>query len=295
MRIILFLIITFCFLVLSCEKEIPFPEVTTPPALVANAFITPDSTWQISLSKSTSIDTSISFETVKNGTVTIENLTTNQVIQLTHQENGIYTANTFLPKQEQKYQLFAEAPDFLPITATSAIPKAFSVQFLKSKKSFFKKEPNYLFDLSIKDNEEEINFYLIEVQYLIENQSQRILEHASVFSFDSNSSNESIVADHSKFKRSFLIDENFNGQNYTTQIGATSFILENISPEDHLKAILSIKSITEDGYLYFKSLEGFENLDAGLFSEPLSVYSKIENGFGIFAGYTEQRLEIILQ
>ncbi len=295
MRINFFLALSFFFVVLSCEKDIPFPEVSTPPVLVANALITPDSIWQINLSKSMPIDSSINFETVVTGTVTIENLTTNQLIQLAHRGNGIYSANSFLPEQGHMYQLSAQAPNFLTITATSAIPKAFSVQYLKGEKSFFKKEANYLLDLAIKDNEEEANFYLIEAQYLLENQNHSILENATVFSFDSNSSNESIVADHSNFKRSFLTDENFNGQNYTTQIGATSALLENLSPEDHLTAIISVKSITQDGYEYYKSLTRFENLEEGIFTEPLSVFSKIENGYGIFAGYTEQRLEIILQ
>lgn len=295
MRIYFWLLISCCFLFFSCEKEIPFPDKIISPTLVANAFMTPDSVWQLRLSKSAPIDSVINFEYVTNAEASIKNLATNKLIQLTHQENGTYLAQESLPEIGQAYQLVAKVPDFPTITATSVIPKSFDALYLKSQKSVYQKEANYLFDLLIVDNKAESNYYLFEVQYLVETQTDKILENATLFSFDSNSENETIVIDHFKLKRSFLTDENFNGQNYITQIGATSSLLENLSSEVHLKAIISIKSITEEGYSYFKSIERFENADNEIFTEPLSVFSKIENGFGIFAGYTEQRIEIILQ
>jgi len=285
----------FCsFLLLSCERTIPFPEMETAPLLVVNAFITPDTTWQVTLSQSSPIDSMVTFIPVLNGQVNILDLTTNQTIALSHQKKGLYIAPTPLPQVNHTYQLTASANGFSEASATTTIPSTPQVQLNKYRASTFQNQANYLFDLSIDDNPGAINFYLIEIQYILETPTQLLTENATHFSFDSNSDNETIVVDHQNLKRSYLTDENFNGATYTTQIGASSPLLKMRTNTDILKAVISIKSINEAGYLYLKSVERFENVEDQIFAEPPSVCSKIENGLGIFAGYSVQQIEVVL-
>lgn len=295
MRLIHWLSIGCSFLFLSCERAIPFPEIEAAPVLVVNAFFTPNTTWQVALSQSSPIDSMVNFTSILNGQVNILDLTANQIIRLTHQGNGIYTAPTPSPKANHTYQLTASANGFTEVQATTPIPSIFQVQLNKSQAATYQNQANYLFDLSIIDNPMEKNFYLIDVQYILETPTQILIEKARHFSFDPNTDNEAIAIDYQNLKRSYLPDENFNGQTYTTQIGASSPLLETRTNSDILKAIISIKSIDKIGYLYLKSIARFENVDSEIFTEPPGVFSKIENGFGVFAGYTAQQIKVILQ
>ena len=55
---------------------------------------------------------------------------------------------------------------------------------------------------------------------------------------------------------------------------------------DNLKAYFKLSTISEEYYLYGKSyVEQSEAIDFSLFVEPVSVFSNINNGYGIFAGY----------
>lgn len=284
----------FCsFLLLTCERAIPFPEMETAPVLVVNSFFTPSSTWQVTLSQSSPLDSMVTFTPIIDGQVNILDLTTNQTIVLSHQKEGFYSTTTSLPQVNHTYQLSANADGFTSVSATTTIPPTPQMQLNRYQASSFQNQANYLFDLSIDDNPSEINFYFIEVQYILETPTQILSEKATHFSFDPNSDNEAVSIDHQNLKRSYLTDENFNGVTYTTQIGASSPLLKRRTNADVLKAIISIKSINEAGYLYFKSIERFET-GGELFSEPPSVFSEIENGLGIFAGYSIHRIEVVL-
>lgn len=284
-----------CLIFFACEKSIPFPEAETPPILVANSLFTKDAIWTVQLSQSVAIDSTVKFDFIPNGQIEIKNLSNNAATTLTHQSNGIYTSDALLPASETEYELTVEVADFSTIQASSSIPKNFVVQLQNFQASEYLKQPNYLFDIEIIDDPTTPNFYLIQVHYVLKRNGQLFKEQARHFSFDANSDNETVVLDHSNLKQSYLPDTNFNGQTYTSQIGAASPLLGDVNIGDELTAFISVYSISEAGYLYEKSVERFENTAEEIFAEPLGVFSNINNGLGIFAGYVEQRLEIRLQ
>jgi len=295
MRITYYFFIFFIFSILACERSIPFPETNTPSVLVANSLFTKDSIWTVQLSQSVAIDSAVNFNFIPNGQIEIKNLDNNLSTLLKHQEDGIYTSAAFLPTSEATYELSAQADGFQSIQAINTLPKDFVINLKKFQRSEYLKQPNYLFDIEIKDEPNTANFYLIQIQYTLKKEGELFYEKARHFSFDINSDNETVVVDHAALKQSYLSDANFNGQTYTSQIGAASSLLSMIELADELTAFISVYSISEAGYLYEKSVERFENAENELFVEPFGVFSNINNGLGIFAGYLEQRLEVRLQ
>ncbi|MEM1124222.1 MAG: DUF4249 domain-containing protein [Bacteroidota bacterium] len=286
--IIKYCLSTFCILsFFTCERPLPFSNLPQKPLLVANAFFTPDSIWQVQLGWTEALDNSISFSEITDGTVKIKNLASGQTVNLRHQRNGIYTATTALPAVGKKYELMASASNFSTLRATDEIPNTFAISVQSFQPSRYQNQPNYLFDIVIEDDATTPNFYLATITYVLEKNGQKTVEKAGHFSLDINSENETIFIDHFALKQSYLTDEDFNGTSYITRIGATSSLLNEVDVNDQLSAIISVKSISEVGYLYEKSVERFENLEELLYTEPVPIYSNMEGGLGIFAGYLE--------
>ena len=189
----------------------------------------------------------------------------------------------------------AQVEELKTIQAVNQIPTSFSVTVENYRFTNYRNLPSYLFQLKIEDNPQEDNFYLIEVTYIIEIKDSLFTEKATHFSLDANSDNELVTIDHTSLKQSYLRDVNFNGATYLTEIGASSFTFNQLADIEQLTATISVKSISEEGYQNAKTVEEFEKSDSFSSPEPISIFSNIKNGFGIFAGFTEQRIEVKLK
>jgi hypothetical protein len=66
----------------------------------------------------------------------------------------------------------------------------------------------------------------------------------------------------------------FSPNNLNTSIGAF-FILD-----------VELQSITREAYLYMRSVNAFNYYNDNFLSEPVQVYTNVENGLGIFAGFS---------
>ncbi|KAA3640405.1 MAG: DUF4249 family protein, partial [Bacteroidetes bacterium] len=55
---------------------------------------------------------------------------------------------------------------------------------------------------------------------------------------------------------------------------------------------LELVNLSKDGYLYLRSLEDYYNSEGNPFAQPATVYSNIENGYGIFALGAAEVIEI---
>jgi len=223
MRLNYWLSIIYMLLFATCDVSIPLPETELEQVIVANAFFSPDSTWQVQLTKSFALNQADQVELVANGIVEIQDLANNQTIKLIHQQNGMYTSQELLPNDS----LYSEK--------------------------------------------------------------------AGHFSLDANSDNELVEIDHTGLKQSYLTDLNFNGKTYSTQVGASSLRLNDLAAIDHLTAMITIKSISSEGYQHAKTVETFEFGDSFSSPEPVNIFSNIENGFGVFAGFVSQRIEVKLK
>lgn len=295
MKLTYWLSIFYTLFIIACDISIPLPETEIEQVIVANAFFSPDSTWQVQLTKSFALSQAGQVEFVPNGIVEILDVENGQTIKLTHQQNGLYTAGEMRPISNKAYQLTAQVDGFETIQATNQTPLPFTASLITSSFTNFRNRPGYLFDLQLIDNPAIDNFYLTTIRCLFSKNDSLFSEKGGHFSLDANSNNEIVEIDHTALKQSYLPDTNFNGETYSTQIGASSSLLNDLATIDHLTAIITIKSISAEGYQHTKTVETFEFGDSFSSPEPIEIFSNIENGFGVFAGFVTQRMEVKLK
>ena len=58
---------------------------------------------------------------------------------------------------------------------------------------------------------------------------------------------------------------------------------------------LQVLYISEAYYQYLKTARLHDDTLANPFAEPLNVYGNVENGYGIFAGYSSRTFELTLE
>ncbi|MEX2427035.1 MAG: DUF4249 family protein [Bacteroidales bacterium] len=93
--------------------------------------------------------------------------------------------------------------------------------------------------------------------------------------------NDPVAGDDDSYRSSLLFsDDFFNGQNYQLKITIMDWDAT-LDKEYEIELL----SMNKAGYLYRRSVEDYQNSKHDPFSEPVRIYSNIENGFGIFAGY----------
>nr|MDA3823724.1 DUF4249 family protein [Bacteroidales bacterium] len=79
----------------------------------------------------------------------------------------------------------------------------------------------------------------------------------------------------------YFSDEIIDGQKYQLKLE-----FEDWNASYEREYFVELISMNKAGYLYRKSVREFINSSGDPFSEPVLIYSNIENGFGIFAGYS---------
>ena len=295
MKLTYWLSIFYIASILACDISIPLPETDAKQVIVANSFFSPDSIWQVQLTKSFALNQAKEIKTVPNGIVEIIEIESGQITSLKHQQNGIYTSKERLPVANKKYQLRAQVENFETIQATNQTPTPFTATVRATNYINYRNVPSYLFELEIMDHSGAPNFYLIDISYQFIVKDSSFSVKAGHFSLDTNSDNELVEIDHTALQQSYLPDTNFNGQTYSTEIGASSFFLNDLAEISQLTAIVNIKSISAEGYQHAKTVETFELSDSFSSPEPIKIFSNIENGFGIFAGFVGQRMEVKLK
>ena len=88
----------------------------------------------------------------------------------------------------------------------------------------------------------------------------------------------------------FFNDTLFDGQTHEIELSSTHPI-----PDRHTRFSVQVLYMSETYYEYRRSVMLHENTQDNPFAEPVSVYSNVENGYGIFAGYSSRTCELALE
>ncbi len=293
---IIFLVLIIA--IISCESVVDIDLPKEAPKIVVNSFITPDSLVKINLSKSFGIfeELDVSYEfispTNKNN-IFIENAK----IQLfdgsevknnfEYQGKGNYKLSDFKLDYDKEYKIVINAENYKTVSAVDKIPLPILIDSVKATKS----SDSFVNNLEIffEDKSKIKNYYLLFIlkkrNYTI---GDKIINETSVVYIYSNDlvfNNHFPFSDNDhKFfgQEAFFSDEIFDGKHYGLKVG-----VHNKLP---LKIVLL--SISESMYKYFKSKKAQNDSKDNPFSEPVPVFNNIENGIGIFAGYSSSVYQV---
>lgn len=319
-------LIVLLIVLTACENPIDFKDSGEyTPALVISDFFTPDSVWAFRISRSIAIDEPAlpSELFVGNANVLIYGAS-GQSERLLHTENGVFRAtNGKRPTAGEMYTIEVTSPGFKPIQSTSFAPKLKSdfLEIIVVDSVVFaqKPQPTYrirfrvtdlpgksyyrvkLYQVSPSCFDEEIGFIRRD-----RNPEGQIYDYHSIsfkssessffpYASDLDEPSDALYGDFdSQFNSAYFSDRLIENteQEFELFFEPSLTILTDFIPT-HFMMIVS--SFSEDRILYERSIilqEEYLDPSDYLFTTPIELYSNVEGGLGIFAGYSSDTYRI---
>lgn len=287
-----------------CTKEIPFPDVKDNPLMVINSLFYPGQDLEVHISRTCHIQhTECSNTFIDNAEVLLLDKAGSILTTLEHQASGIYRTADFKVNHNTEYQIEvnSNSQDLSGVTSKGSTPKEVKSTLLGVEEVKIDGNVMWGFDIEIEDDPTEENYYLIEGSFElsvgehndgVEEINGYIEPHFMHRTDDPNAENKIIGAGvfdivTPPLRYVFLPDRNFNGEKYQIRVGVNDRYLY-WDGNQKVIANLAVKSVSKEMYEYIKSLTKHSLLSGNPFSEPQLVFTNIENGLGIFAGYSQE-------
>jgi len=295
------LIVLVSIFLFSCIKEIDDYSFSLKYNLVINSLITDNSQIEIYLSETKCIFDTSEFSAIKN--INIELWNNDYFIGKLDFFNGVYRSLIY-PEINSKYQIYTCSEEYGEITATTSIP---SKPTLISAKYTIGKLYNEYGDLiteaqiKIKDNPAETNYYSLYIGFSETDNFLPISYYKYYKINDPVIIGEGVL----DFNPDIFIfsDLLFNGKEVILKLNYEGGAIETdrIYPT---KAYIVLRSISREYYQFMLSwyrhkynqnindhveylTKDFNPVLLVFQGEPAELYSNIEGGYGIFAGYSE--------
>lgn len=286
----------------GCELIInpDLPEHT--PRLVIKAFFTPDGGWAASVSRSVGIlEPSPGPERLVTG-ASVELLSDGRIIdRLLFLDRERAYASEKLLQTGRSYSLQVSAPGFETVHATDSAPPPVPTSIESYRVETTDPAPgepgvsaitDFRITLQIQDPPGEENRYQIRV--IAPDRSGR-------FDLRFSTKDPSIIADNriedpvlegvEPFVGSepFFKDVLFDGESHEIELSSTNYTVE-ASLERRIW--VEVRFVSETYYKHLRSALLHKTTDDNPFAEPVRIHSNIENGYGIFAGYSARTFEL---
>lgn len=270
-------------MLVACSKEVNIDLPVPEERLVINAFFETGEKFNIYLGKSgciTEQDTGI----IDNAQIL---LYADNVFQgiMQHTSGGFYTHDTVIIRPGVLYMISASAQGFPDIEAADiAPPPCICEDVLYDPDPYLDSEGDdyYKLRLSLYDNRRKDNFYELVLQSFIKEDKYRIVSI--------NGSNEKVLINEgdAEFYSGFCVfsDVFLDSSPYTLNLQTYSRI-------SGTKSILNVLTVSETYYRFRKSLIRHFNAqfpEILNLVESVTLYSNIDGGYGIFAGYSRNRI-----
>ena len=221
-----------------------------------------------------------------------------------------YYLPTYVPKKGNEYKVKVEVPGYPDMEATTIIPKPVNVQVTDT---FWYREEHFVWDsvnrttipgkspmlginIQFTDPANQENFYLLEMdlRLQVEYSDTKVASTDSNIEFDSNNPIYEINIHHGTmpFGKAFT-DKAISGKTMRLKVepawGSTDtpqliFPSYGVVVSARQTFYVKLYSITEDYYLYLKTLNKYNENRKSPFYPPIQVHSNIKGGLGIFAG-----------
>ncbi len=274
-------ILLFSFLLISCEKEIPFDDPGAEPRIVLGSYLSQnDDSILVELYSSQSILSNDEFQKLSGATVNaFENGTA--IGSLSEINPGIYSL-PFNPANGNQYLLDVSDNGLPDVSALTTIPEVIANPEVITSDIQVDDIYPYRMNIQFDDDPSSRDYYQIILLY-----RQQDVSYDIIFSFVTNSEilrNEE--GDNSEnefyhFNNAIFSDDLFNGNRVNIPIRTADYI-------EGGELYLRLMKISEDYYLYRNTAISQFEIDGNPFSQPVTIYSNVENGYGVFAGYNYQ-------
>lgn len=300
------LLVIFFFL-LSCETYIEFDTENVPLHLAAHAFISPEDSFIVNLAVTKNIfDTTIyKYDASEICPVLYED--GKEKGKLINLGNNKYWLEEINVLEGQIFTFTVEGSSLGQISCTDTVPALVPVNIVNGTLQYGKSSNGSDYDrISIEfyDPVNEKNFYqvIIHFEYL-----ENIFDYQLPFETDTIPSGnyylftyENVITNEGVFGNGgdlfpslFFSDELINGLHCQIDFNCVRLI----NTEKKMRIIVFFRSISKNYYSYLKREQLYKNyLNTDVVfgpSEPVSLYSNVEGGYGIFAFYQQSTDSLI--
>ena len=281
-------IIWIALVFMSCETVVNIDVPVEKPKLVVNSLFTPDSVWQVQISRNRHILNNLPFQNVEDAQVGVYDFSSTLIATLAHKGGGVYRGETS-PSPGGSYTLKVETATEHNTIAISQIPAVVPITSVEVDLDTSGFQFNYQeVEMTVNFSDPiEKNYYLIKILregYYLDYKTKDTVNFRSETNFTPVDPAYENLYD----SRTGMLfnDPLFNGKDYGFLMKINSSIL---MPNDQYSATrvnVILFSVSEEYYQYFtrKNLQDYNQGDP--FAQPVQVFTNVENGFGIFAGYT---------
>jgi hypothetical protein len=275
---------------LSCESDLKYDLVMEDfnPKLAVNCTFTNDSLWNVFVSKSSDIYANESWESIENAVVRVTG-SNGIVTTLVPVGKGQYTSSA-KPVFNEIYTLDISVAGIAPVEASDFLPEQIKIDAITFKDSVSIVDSSYQSQviISITNNPATTDFYqFIIYQIDSTNKIVPLWLDSDDISFE-NTTNSGIVTTSPIQEYLLANDVLFNGAKHDFYIEFSKIV----EVGDIYVEVRSLsESLHEYALTYSKAAGNVDNP----FIEPIRVFSNIQNGIGIFGGYTsvKQKIEIV--
>lgn len=275
----------------SCTRVIEIDMENTQPLPVINALINPDSIWQISLTRSRNILEISYYAPIPNAEVTIldDNGVLIETLQYVSDQYFRYKyRGSSTPMENGLFRVSVKMEDGQVLSAKSQIPVPVPIESVEIDSSkFIINGDDIEMAVVFNDPPKEKNYYTIKIlrsaYYLNNEDTIRFVEDVYY-----EPVNPKFEIDVSNGNGTLISDNLFNGDVYEFRLKIKPYY--NMGTTENLK--VGLLSVSEEYYKYFFSINLQSGNSEDPFAQPTQVFSNIENGIGIFAGYSSSYIQV---
>ena len=285
-----FIILSVLFFV-SCEKEIPLDDEEKAPRIVVNGIFSANDTIRIHVSESRNVLFDGELPNLLTADAKLLDENDNLLGTFVHEGDGIYVLNSVLPIAGNIYKITVSSSGFASVASSTSAPQPLTTAQIDTTRTG--DEMNY--KLTLQDNGSEVNYYAVaikKISYYVDGFSGDTIYYEDIYfcSKEIIVQNGSADSEGERCNSIMLFsDATFNGQ--TVSFSASNYIHQF---EDTNYVVATISSVSEDYYKYNVTLTNHGATQGSPFAQPVQVYSNIENGFGIFGGYSSYSDTLII-
>lgn len=317
------LIFPIILLLFSCERIIDIDSVNVKQELVVSALIHTDEVDSLLLSSTyNTVGTTSSYsdsglETGVSG-ATIVVLTQGKTIgKYVEKSQGsyYYEGNNF--QENKEYSLSIQHPDFQEVLANTTVPLTpefeLVIHFINDENTVFVTGATLQVLLDFVDVDDKCNYYCITASrtrqvffrdyynqqkidsVVLYTDPTSINSKSSIIEMSYNGSSYQFVQNDIDWESGYRVsydelifsDKLFNGQKVTIPIDLNVSDFKNTT-----QVHLTLTAISEEYYLFLRSMAAYRKSENGFFPEALQMYSNVVNGQGVWASKTSKSLSL---
>jgi Domain of unknown function (DUF4249) len=302
--------ILMVFNLFSCsffgEDIVEIPPQKSRIAMFAELFNDEESPQAVILSRTRNINETIFWSTAKGDTIftqfgfgintidfdsvsgakiklTSNNKTVGTFVQTDPFYKSFYESKIERLEAGDNCKLQVSAPNFDTVFAEQTVPKSIKLVKAYFKRNSFKSpQTGTVSELFIEfDNDPAtINYYAADIYIRKTNRNDYLYVEPKLIKLDINATTPK-----------FLSSKNFNTKRYVWRIGidldndynlTIDGILNKPIPKEIINLVVRFRSTSKDFNEYAKNLEAVKSARDNLFGEPITPFTNIKNGYGVF-------------